>query len=63
MQLMKKLKIILQSSAFYWFLFLGMVFYLILMTKVIKYETKITDYTNIVGVITSVAYEENKISI
>ncbi len=59
---MKRLKIILQSKYFYVLLFFFITFYVILFTKIIKYETKINNFTFIDGIVTDIDISNDKVS-
>ncbi len=55
-----KLKTILQSKYTYYFLLSFAILYIYLFTVVIKYDTKIQSYDNIVGTIIDVSYDGEK---
>lgn len=59
---MKKLKIILQSNLLYLILFLIIFFYVLIFTKIIKYESIYTNETEISGIIIDISLKKDKIS-
>ena len=64
MQLMKKLKIILQSNITYIFLCLFLLFFVIVFTKIITYESEFNgNETTIMGIVKNYKITDNKLSI
>jgi len=59
---LKKLKIVLQSNYLYVTLFIFISIFIIVTTKVIKYESVYKNETSIIGIITDISYEVDKIS-
>ncbi len=57
-----KLKTILQSNYFYYFLIIFTIIYFIFTTIIIKYRTNISDFTNLEGTIIKINYDDDKIN-
>jgi len=59
---LKKLKIILQSNYTYLILFVISFAFILFSTIIVKYESKLSNETELIGIITSVEYKEDKIT-
>lgn len=59
---MKKLKIILQSNYTYLILVVISFAFILFSTIIVKYESKLSNETELIGIITSVEYKEDKIT-
>lgn len=62
MLFLKKLKIVLQSNIFYYLCFIFLIFYLFIITIVIKYDTKIDNLSVLEGIVIDINIKDNKIS-
>ena len=58
MQLTTKLKTILQFKKFYFFLCILTIIYIIVTTKIIKYDTNLKNFSSIEGIVTNVSYKD-----
>ncbi len=59
---MQRLKIILQSKYTYYFLFIFLLFYVLIFTYFIHYESKITNYEKFTGIVKEVDISKDKLT-